>query len=94
MYLRKIVQLCVQTICQLFSSFNSRIRAMACSNFYEFHHLLYMVYQSLFFFWAYHTEEVSSALILLPSHPHVQANLVCIFITKTIQLVPLNFTSR
>jgi hypothetical protein len=40
-----------------------------------------VVYQDLFFLWAC-TKEPASALVLLPSFPRVQANLVYIYIYK------------
>jgi hypothetical protein len=55
---------------------------------------IYMAYQNPFFLWASHTKEAASAIILLPSHPHFQGNLVCIFVTKTMKLISPNLTSR
>jgi hypothetical protein len=60
-----------------FFSSTSRIRRIAHSGFYEFH-LLHDLSRSLLF--CVCIKEIASTLVLLPPFPHVEANLVCIFL--------------
>jgi hypothetical protein len=63
-----------------FSSYYSPTQELGCwHGLASLNSTFCMVYQDFFFLWAY-TKHSASALILLPSFPYVQTNLVCIFL--------------